>query len=370
MARAAELDQYRATDRGGDIVMIIPVILSGGAGTRLWPLSLPERPKQFLNLLGADTLLQATARRLADPALFSAPIVIGAADHRFLIAEQLRAAGLAVRAVVLEPVARNTAPAVAVGALMALAIDPEALILVAPADHAIPDAAAFQAAVALGATASAAGKLVLFGLKPSFPATGYGYIEPGAAIGAGVREVVRFVEKPDAAAAERLVRAGYLWNSGIFLLPAAGLVAELEALAPQVLAAARTALERARADADFLRLDEAGFAAAPSISLDHAVMEKTQHAAVVEADFAWSDIGSWSALWEAQARDGDGNVTRGPAILEGVTGSLVYAEGVQVAVLGVDGLVVVASPERVLIARMDRDQQIRRLVERAGEGRG
>ncbi|MBV9994718.1 MAG: mannose-1-phosphate guanylyltransferase/mannose-6-phosphate isomerase [Caulobacteraceae bacterium] len=345
--------------------MIVPVILSGGEGKRLWPLSLPSRPKQFLALTGPESLLQQTLRRLSDPARFSAPIIIGGLDHRFLLAEQVRDAGLSVRRMVLEPVARNTAPAAAVGALLAQAADPDALMLLAPADHTIPDTEAFAAAVMLGAEAARAGALVLFGLKPSFPATGYGYIGPGEPIIAGVRKVARFVEKPAEAAARKLVEAGYLWNSGIFLLPAARLIAELEALAPEVIAAARAALDNAEADADFLRLDAAAFAASPSISLDHAVMEKTAHAAVVEADFAWSDIGSWSALWEALDKDGAGNVVRGRAVLEAASGCLVHAEGLQVAALGVSDLIVVATAERVLVIAKDQDQQLRRLVELA-----
>jgi mannose-1-phosphate guanylyltransferase/mannose-1-phosphate guanylyltransferase/mannose-6-phosphate isomerase len=348
--------------------MIVPVILSGGEGKRLWPLSLPSRPKQFLALTGPESLLQQTLRRLADPAHFADPIIIGGADHRFLIAEQLREAGLPVQRIVLEPVARNTAPAVAVGALLALAADPLALILVAPADHAIPDEQAFGATVAAGAAAAAAGALVLFGLKPTFPSTGYGYIGPGELITASVRKVSRFVEKPAEPAARELIKNGYLWNSGIFLLPAAALVGELEALAPEVLAAARGALDHADADADFLRLDPARFAAAPSISIDHAVMEKTALAAVVEADFAWSDIGSWSALWDVLEKDGDGNVVRGRAVLEGASGCLVHAEGPQVAALGVSDLIVVATSERVLIIRKDQDQQLRQLAERADRG--
>ena len=256
--------------------MIVPIILSGGEGRRLWPLSSPDRPKQFLALTGEETLLQQTVRRLAVPGVFAPPIIIGGAGQRFLIAEQLRAAGLAAGRIVLEPKGRNTAPALAVGALIAAAGDPDALILSAHADAAIPDAEAFRATVAAGVAAAEAGHLVLFGIKPSFAATGYGYIAPGEAIDAAARRVARFVEKPPAAEAEALIAAGGLWNSGIFLMRAATLIAELEAHAPQVLAAgARRAGRRPGADADFLRLDEAAFGAAPSISIDHAVFEPT-----------------------------------------------------------------------------------------------
>jgi mannose-1-phosphate guanylyltransferase/mannose-1-phosphate guanylyltransferase/mannose-6-phosphate isomerase len=348
--------------------MILPVILSGGEGKRLWPLSRAERPKQFLALTGPETLLQQTARRLTDPALFAPPIVIGAMAHRFLIAEQLRAAGIDADAIVLEPVARNTAPAVAVGALMALARDPAALILVAPADHAIPDAEAFRATVRAAQPAADAGRFVLFGIEPTQAATGYGYIERGAAVGPGAHAVARFVEKPPEAVARALIEGGALWNSGIFLLPARAVVAELEALAPEVLGCARAALAAASADADFLRLDMAAFAAAPSISIDHALMEKTGNAAVVAAGFAWSDIGAWSAVWAAMARDADGNAAVGPVVLEAASDCLVYAEGPRVAAYGVKDLVIIATPDRVLVAPRSEDQQVRGLAERTEGG--
>jgi mannose-1-phosphate guanylyltransferase/mannose-1-phosphate guanylyltransferase/mannose-6-phosphate isomerase len=345
--------------------MIVPVILSGGEGKRLWPLSSPERPKQFLALTGPETLLQQTVRRLADPAMFAPPIVIGGVGQRFLIAEQLRAAGLAVGRIVLEPCGRNTAPALAVGALMAHAADPQALILSAHADAAIPDADLFRATIAVGRPAAEAGRLVLYGVTPTFPSTGYGYIEPGAAIDAAARRVARFREKPDIAGAEQLIAAGALWNSGIFLMRADRLIDELEQHAGEVLAAARAALADAAADADFLRLSEAGFAAAPSLAIDHAVFERTAEAAVVAADFAWSDIGSWSAVWEAQERDACGNATQGPTLLEDVRDCLVFSDGPQVAALGVEGLVIVATEESVLVAPRDRDQQVRLLAERS-----
>jgi mannose-1-phosphate guanylyltransferase / mannose-6-phosphate isomerase len=350
--------------------MIVPVILSGGEGRRLWPLSSPDRPKQFLALTGEETLLQQTVRRLAIPAVFAPPIIIGGAGQRFLIAEQLRAAGLAAGRIVLEPQGRNTAPALAVGALIAHGADPEALILSAHADAAIPDAEAFRATVAAGVAAAEAGRLVLFGIKPSFAATGYGYIAPGEAAPGAARAVARFVEKPPAAEAETLIAAGGLWNSGIFLMRAARLIAEFEAHAPQVLAAARAALAAATVDADFLRLDPNAFAAAPSVAIDHAIFERTAHAAVVAADFAWSDIGSWSAVWEAQGRDACGNATRGPTVLEDVEGCLVFSDGPQVAACGVTDLVIVATAERVLVVPRSRDQQVRLLAERTERGAG
>jgi mannose-1-phosphate guanylyltransferase/mannose-6-phosphate isomerase len=344
--------------------MIVPVILSGGEGRRLWPLSSPDRPKQFLALTSDETLLQQTVRRLTDASMFTAPIIIGGAEQRFLIAEQLREAGLAARQIVLEPKGRNTGPALAVGALLALEGDSDAVILAAHADHAIPDADAFRATIARGLAAARAGRLVLFGLKPTYAAP-YGYIEPGEAIDADARAVVRFIEKPPAAEAERLAEAGCLWNGGLFLMRAASLVEAFEVHEPRVLAAARAAVERAKRDEDFLRLDAEAFAGAPSISIDHAVLERTANAAVVAADFTWSDIGSWSAVWDAQARDAQGNATRGGPVLEAVEGSLVFAEGVRVAVCGVTDLVIVATSERVLIVPRSYDQRVRDLAERA-----
>lgn len=348
--------------------MIIPVILSGGEGRRLWPLSSPERPKQFLALAGEETLLQQTVRRLSDRALFAPPIIVGGSGQRFRIAEQLRSAGLAAGRIVLEPQGRNTGPALAAGALLALSQDPDALILSAHADHAIPDSAAFLATVTRGVSAAEAGRVVLFGMRPSHPATGYGYIRPGEAIDADVCTVARFVEKPTEAAAKALVGEGCLWNSGIFLMRAAQLVAEFEAHAPDVLEAVRAAVSDAQSDADFLRLDPAAFARAPSIAIDHAVMERTSNAAVVTADFAWSDIGSWAAVWETQTKDEAGNAVRGRVVLQGVRDTLVFTEGPVVAACGVADLVIVATPERVLILPRSLDQQVRALAERADGG--
>ncbi|HEX3406396.1 MAG TPA: mannose-1-phosphate guanylyltransferase/mannose-6-phosphate isomerase [Caulobacteraceae bacterium] len=347
--------------------MITPIILSGGEGKRLWPMSSPARPKQFLALTGEETLLQQTVRRLSDPAMFAPPLIIGGASQRFLIAEQLREAGLEAGRIVLEPKGRNTAPALAAGALLAHAMDPDALIFSAHADHAIPDAAAFRATIARGVAAAEAGAVVLFGLEPSFPSTGYGYIEPGGPPADGVRRVARFLEKPERPEAERLCAAGCLWNSGLFLMRADKLIAELEKHAPQVLAQVRLAIERAEVDADFLRLDPDAFAASPSISIDHAVMERTADAAVVAADFAWSDIGSWSAVWEAQARDAQGNAVRGASVLHEVSDCLVFTEGPQIAACGVSGLVIVATAERVLIVPREHDQMVRTLAERSDQ---
>ena len=347
--------------------MITPIILSGGEGKRLWPMSSPTRPKQFLALTGEETLLQQTVRRLSDPAMFAAPLIIGGASQRFLIAEQLREAGLAAGRIVLEPKGRNTAPALAAGALLAHAMDPDALIFSAHADHAIPNAEAFRATIARGVAAAEAGAIVLFGLEPNFPSTAYGYIEPGALLSDGVRKVARFLEKPERPEAERLCAAGCLWNSGLFLMRADRMIEELERHEPQVLAAVRTSIERAEADADFLRLDPDAFGSSPSISIDHAVMERTANAAVVAADFAWSDIGSWSAVWEVQDRDAQGNAVRGASVLHEVSDCLVFTEGPQIAACGVSGLVIVATAERVLVVPRDQDQMVRTLAERSDQ---
>jgi mannose-1-phosphate guanylyltransferase/mannose-1-phosphate guanylyltransferase/mannose-6-phosphate isomerase len=344
---------------------IFPVILSGGSGSRLWPLSRESYPKQLLPLAGARTLLQETALRVADPARFHPVTVVANAEHRFVIAEQLREIGQARPTLALEPAARNTAPAVAAAALIAERQDPEALILVMPADHAVPDKAGFLAAVETAAAAAAAGALALFGVQPQGPATGYGYILAGEPVGAGVRRVAAFVEKPDLATAERYLADGrYSWNSGIFLLHAGTVIAELEAHAPQVLAAARAALAAARQDMDFLRLDPDAFAASPSISIDYAVMEKTDRAVVVPSTFAWSDVGAWSALWELAPRDAAGNVEIGDTLAEDTRGSYLRSEGPLIATVGVRDLIVVATPDAVLVADRSRDQDVKRVVER------
>jgi mannose-1-phosphate guanylyltransferase/mannose-6-phosphate isomerase len=344
---------------------VFPVILSGGSGSRLWPLSRESYPKQLLPLAGERTMLQDVALRVADPARFHPLIVVANAEHRFVVAEQLRHVGAAPPTLVLEPVGRNTAPAVAVAALVALGHDPAAVILVMPADHVIPDPQAFLAAVAAGLPAAGRGDLVLFGIQPDEPATAYGYIRGGAAIDAAVRRVDAFVEKPDVATAAAYVAdGGYYWNSGIFLLPAQAVVDELERHEPQVLASARAALAGATADMDFVRLEPTAFAACPAIAIDVAVMERTARAAVVPVDFVWSDVGAWSALWRLERHDADGNVEIGETLAERTTGSYLRSEGPLIATVGVDDLVVVATPDAVLVARRDADQGVKQVVER------
>ena len=346
---------------------IIPVLLSGGTGSRLWPLSRETYPKQLLSLLGEKTLLQQTALRVADSKLFTDPMVIANAEHRFAIGEQLRAVGVANPTIVLEPCGRNTAPAVAIAALLASERDPDAVILAMPVDHWVRDHAAFQAAVSSGLAAARHGRFVLFGLRPTAPATGFGYIRMGSEFEAvpHVHDVAGFVEKPDRAVVERLLACNeHLWNSGIFLLPARQFIDELAQQAPDVLAACRKTLAAATRDLDFMRLDESAFQACPSISIDYAIMEKTENAVVVPANFEWSDVGSWSALWTMGDKDQSGNVVIGDAVMEDASGCYVRGDGQLVAALGVEDLVIAASPDVVLVTSRKRDQDVGKLVER------
>ncbi|MBP2312554.1 mannose-1-phosphate guanylyltransferase/mannose-6-phosphate isomerase [Azospirillum soli] len=345
---------------------IIPVLLSGGAGVRLWPMSRELYPKQLLNLCSDKSMLQETALRVSDGARFAAPIVICNQEHRFIIAEQLRQAGVTPGAIVLEPSARNTAAACAVGALHAAATDPDALILVLPADHLIRDVPAFKEAVGRAVEAASSGHLVTFGITPTGPETGYGYIRRGASFTdqPGVHRVAAFVEKPDRAVAEAYVADGeHSWNSGMFLFPAAKLIEELGRYAPSVLAASRAALEAGKADLDFFRLDADAFARAPSISIDHAVMEHTDDAVVVPCDLGWADVGGWAALWEVGEKDGEGNVAHGDVVTHGARNCYVRSEGQLTAVVGLDDVVVVSTEDAVLVASRDRAQDVKALVE-------
>lgn len=347
---------------------IIPVLLSGGSGSRLWPLSREAYPKQLLPLVDERTMLQQTVMRTMDRAKFGPPLVVANQEHRFLIAEQLRALGIDDATIILEPLGRNTGPAAAVAALCALQDDSEAQILIMPADHAIRHVDGFRASVEIGAQAAALGRFVLFGMKPAEPATGYGYIQMGAALPGtpGAHEVAAFVEKPARSVAESYVASGdYLWNGGIFLLPARELVEEFERRAPDLLAHARESLQKASRDIDFLRLDPKAFERCPSISIDYAIMEKTERAVVVPTDFGWTDVGSWSALWDIGAKDENGNVSVGDVLAESVTNSYLRSEnGPLVAALGVEDLIVVATADVVLVTAKNRDQDVKMLVER------
>ena len=338
-----------------------PVLLSGGSGTRLWPLSREAYPKQFLPLAGDDTMVQATWRRveaLAD----LAPIVVANEEHRFLVAEQLRQVGAPVPAILLEPVGRNTAPAIAAAALQAMAGGADPLLLVLPSDHVVRDVAGFQRAVREASSAAEAGALVTFGIVPDAPETGFGYIQAEA--GDGLRQVLRFVEKPDAATARSYLDAGgYYWNSGMFLFRASRYLEELARFRPDIVDAVRAAHAAARHDGDFVRLDKDAFSACPSDSIDYAVMEKTADAMVLPVDIGWNDVGSWSALWDVAERDADGNAHHGDVIAVDSRNSYAYAQRL-VALVGVDDIVVVETDDAVLVARKDKVQEVKQVVAR------
>jgi mannose-1-phosphate guanylyltransferase/mannose-6-phosphate isomerase len=345
--------------------MLIPLILSGGSGTRLWPVSRKNLPKQFLSLVGHGTLFQQTVARTRQLPGVAAPIVVASEDHRFLAAEQLREAGIQGGTVVLEPAARNTAPAIALGALEALKRDADALLLVLPADHLIADTAAFTDAVERALPAASDGWLVTFGIRPDRAETGFGYIRRGDSIGEGTYRVARFVEKPDLATAESyLADGGYDWNSGMFLFKAARYLEELGQHQPAMLAAVRAAHAQAASDLDFVRVDKDAFAKVPEDSIDYAVMEKTSRAAVIPTACGWSDIGSWSALWLAGERDADGNLREGDTLAVDTRGCLLRSHDRHlVATVGVDDLVVVTTPDATLVARRDAAQDVKKIVE-------
>jgi mannose-1-phosphate guanylyltransferase/mannose-6-phosphate isomerase len=382
--------------------MIIPIILSGGCGSRLWPLSRDHYPKQFLPLIHETTMLQETQLRLNGLQNLAEPLVVCNESHRFMVAEQLRQAGCPAAAIMLEPVGRNTAPAAAVAVLQAQKAGDDPVLLVLPADHVIVDAETFRGAVVEGAKLAEAGKLVTFGIVPDKAETGYGYIKAGALLaGRGMRdaecenldsgcasdfrvtrtasrvtdtayEVETFVEKPDAATAEEYLASGdYYWNSGMFMFRASRYLEELEKFAPEMLSCCREALEKAQRDLDFVRLDAGAFGACPKDSIDYAVMEKTADAAVISLDAGWSDVGSWSALWEVGQADGAGNVMRGDVLTHDSRNCYLHSSGRMVAAVGLEDHVVVETADAVLVARRDRAQDVKAIVEQLKQqGRG
>jgi len=343
---------------------MIPVILSGGSGTRLWPLSRELHPKQFLTLQDKTTsLFQGTLKRLDGMNGMETPVVVANAEHRFMAAEQLREIGIREAAILLEPEGRNTAPAVAAAALHVQTRDPQALLLVLPADHVIRRTDQFHQAVEAGREAALAGKLVTFGIVPHSPETGYGYIRVTALNGGQPTDISAFIEKPDTQKAEAFLASGeYLWNSGMFLLRADRYLEELARYAPDILEAVETSVTEARQDLDFIRLNAEAFCKSPAISIDYAVMERTRDAAVVPLDAEWSDVGSWSALAAATVADANGNVLSGDTLVEDTERSLVRAESRLVATLGLRDHIVVETSDAVLVAHSDRAQDVKRLV--------
>ncbi len=351
---------------------IVPAVMCGGTGSRLWPMSRALYPKQLLPLTSERTMLQETVARVSDTARFAAPILICNDEHRFLIAAQMQETQVMHGGILLEPAGRNTAPAVALAALHAMKQDPDAVLLVLAADHQIKKTDAFFEAVDAAAEAARDGHLVTFGLQPTAPSTGYGYIKVGdEAITGLVRNVAQFVEKPDAATAERfLSEGGYRWNSGMFVFSAARYLEELAHHAPDILDACRKAMEGAKEDLDFVRPDKEAFLACRADSIDYAVMEKSDRAAVAPCDLGWSDIGSWEQLWEVGEKDARGNVTQGDALLHDVSDSYVRSEDKLVAVIGMEDVVVVSTADAVLVAPKNRSQDVKAIVDRLkAEGR-
>ena len=343
---------------------ILPVVLSGGSGTRLWPLSRSGYPKQFLALTSEHSLFQETLKRLDGLHSALPPLVVCNDEHRFLVAEQAQAIRIGLSAILLEPAAKNTAPAIALAALKARESDQDPLLLVLPSDHVFADTAAFHAAVQVAAQVAEAGNLVTFGIVPGHPETGYGYIQSGEALAPGGMKVQCFVEKPDRDTAQRYLDAGdYFWNSGMFLFRASLYLEELGKFQPAMLAACTEALVAARNDLDFCRIDATAFSRCPSDSIDYAVMEKTSRAAVVPLDAGWNDVGAWPAVWEVVPHDQNKNASHGDVLLEESHGNYVHAKSRLVCLLGVDNLTVIETPDVVLVAHHERAQDVKKLVD-------
>ena len=349
--------------------MLFPIIMAGGSGSRLWPLSRQLNPKQFLPLADADfSMLQATIQRLAGLGA-ELPRLICNEQHRFLAAEQLRLLGLEKAGILLEPVGRNTAPAIALAALQACSEAQDPILLVLAADHLIQDVEAFQTCIQTALPLAQDGKLVTFGIVPTHAETGYGYIEQGIDVGVGGFKVSRFVEKPDLVTAqEYLANGSYFWNSGMFMFRASRYLEELETYRPDILAACRAALAGGSQDMHFTRVDEAAFAACPDDSVDYAVMEKTADAVMVPLDAGWSDIGSWTALWDVSDKDQQGNVFKGDVLNQQSRNTYVHADSRLVATVGLDDLVIVETKDAVLVAHKDHVQDVKKIVEQLKSG--
>jgi len=346
---------------------LFPVILCGGSGSRLWPLSRDLYPKQFLSLTEADSMLQSTLRRAAKVST-QAPVLVSNEAHRFLVAEQARAAGIAVSDLILEPVARNTAPAIAAAAFRCLQQSPDALLLVMPSDQLITDQDGFGLAVSAAVASASTGRLVTFGVTPSFPATGYGYIRAAEKLSTDsvtAVAVAQFVEKPDEHKATEFLSTGqYLWNSGMFVFKAAVFLEELKKYAPEMYNTVEAAVQGGQSDLDFFRLSQADFAKSPSDSIDYAVMEKTEKASVVPLNLSWSDVGAWDAVWDESGKDAQGNALLGDVMSHDTRNSFVKSTSRMVATVGITDLVVVETPDAVLIAHKDKSQDVKKIVER------
>jgi mannose-1-phosphate guanylyltransferase / mannose-6-phosphate isomerase len=340
---------------------IIPLIMCGGAGTRLWPASREVRPKQFLPLFGARSTFQDTLKRVSDPALFERPIIITNAAYRFMVLEQLAEIGIEAD-VLLEPMRRDSGPAIAAGATFAQARDNEAVVLALAADHVVQDTAAFIAACRQGLVAAESGCIVTFGVRPERPATEYGYISPGDVVSGDVRAVAKFVEKPNAATAAEYIEAGYLWNSGNFMFRASVLLDEYRKVDAPSVQTIGDAVSRAGRDLGFVTLEAEAFGSAKPISIDYAVMEKTARAAVVPVSCGWSDVGSWYAVWELSDKDAEGNAAQGAAVFEDSRNCYVTTDSALVALEGVDDLVVVATQDAVLVSRQKDASGLKRVV--------
>lgn len=344
--------------------MLLPVIMAGGSGSRLWPASRQLNPKQFLRLTGERSMLQDTVQRLVGLS-DRPPCLICNEEHRFLVAEQLRQVGIEKASILLEPMARNTAPAIALAALHASTAGEDPVLLVLAADHLIRDTDAFQRNVQRALPLAMAGKLVTFGVVPTHAETGYGYIQRGLEIDSRAYHVHRFVEKPTSEKAQRYFQSGdYYWNSGMFMFLASRYLEELERFQPEMLEACRSALKAGQRDMHFIRIDREEFGRCPEDSVDYAVMEKTDQAVVVALDSDWSDVGSWSSLWEVSEKDSNGNVTKGDVLIEDVSDTLVHASHRLVGVIGVEDLVIVETKDAVLVAKKDRVQDVKKLVEK------
>ncbi|MFD1745104.1 mannose-1-phosphate guanylyltransferase/mannose-6-phosphate isomerase [Rhizobium helianthi] len=343
---------------------IIPVIMAGGKGTRLWPLSRAAAPKQFIQVVNEKTLFQETLERVADPAIYEAPVVITNQDFRFLVAEQSRAVAATLSGILLEPVARNTAAAIAAAAVfLGKSFGENAILQLLAADHDIDAGEHYRQAITTAREMAGLGKIVAFGITPTEPATGYGYIEQGSQLIPGVYEIKRFIEKPQIERAQEMMDAGgFLWNSGIFMSRVDLLISELQTHSPDVLGAAREAVEKASVDLDFVRLDQASFSSSPDISIDYAVMEKTQNAAVVPSSFEWSDLGSWDAVWKLCQKDDKGNLVVGNASVLDTEGSLILSRHSHLAVQGLKDVAVIAAEDAVYVGRLEDAQKVGRLV--------